>query len=231
MAPRCRERAPSTTSDSAVAECPRGVRSTPNFGHSLARVARQKSANSGREQVQQHRMRRSQAYSITSSARASATATRARRDAGLSSSRAQLGCKLNQVLRYHINRLVRGPNSFGLAMLATRRPAFFAPMISPVCAAAETIMHSPGGRSNIQQRRDRLVVLAVVASNLGAENGIEAKLVAPSEIGHQRDVGIGNWRQEEIIGQASKPPALRPVTHPADARQGLSSSPRLQSNP
>ena len=45
----------------------------------------------------------------------------------------------------------------------------------------------------------------VVASNLGAENGIEAKLVAPSEIGDQRDVGIGNCRQQEIIGQASKP--------------------------
>jgi hypothetical protein len=45
----------------------------------------------------------------------------------------------------------------------------------------------------------------VVANNLGAENGVETKLVAPSEIGHQRDVGIGNWRQQEIIGQASKP--------------------------
>jgi hypothetical protein len=238
MAPRCRERAPSTTSDSAVAECPRGVRSTPNFGHSLARVARQKSANSGREQVQQHRMRRSQ--DITRSRRRRGRARRPRAREGMPAyPRPALSlaassirfCATTSTDSFGSDAAVRGPNSFGLAMLATRRPAFFAPMISPVCAAAETIMHSPGGRSNIQQRRDRLVVLAVVASNLGAENGIEAKLVAPSEIGHQRDVGIGNWRQEEIIGQASKPPALRPVTHPADARQGLSSSPRLQSNP
>jgi hypothetical protein len=166
-----------------------------------------------------------------------ATATRARRDAGLSSSRAQLGCKLNQVLRYHINRLLwigcGGPGAEFVRSCDAGNAQASILCSNDIAGMRRRRNHhaSPGGRSNIQQRRDRLVVLAVVASNLGAENGIEAKLVAPSEIGHHRDVGIGNWRQEEIIGQASKPPALRPVTHPADARQGLSCSPRLQSNP
>ena len=205
--------------------------------HWLARSAREKSATSSREQMQQHAYAEAK---LTRSRRRRGRARRPRAREGMPAyPRPALSlaassirfCATTSTDSFGSDAAVRGPNSFGLAMLATRRPAFFAPMISPVCAAAETIMHSPGGRSNIQQRRDRLVVLAVVASNLGAENGIEAKLVAPSEIGHQRDVGIGNWRQQEIIGQASKPPALRPVTHPADARQGLSCSPRLQSNP
>ena len=62
------------------------------------------------------------------------------------------------------------------------------PRCADICSGP--VRHSSGGEID---SRFWLVV-----------DGVETKLVAPSEIGHQRDVGIGNWRQQEIIGRCAK---------------------------
>jgi Transposase DDE domain group 1 len=131
---------------------------------------------------------------------------------GLSSSRLQLVCEINQVLRYHINRLLRNgcgsPRSKFVRSCDTGNAQASSLCSNDIVSMRGRRYHHAFAGRQIERFSSGEIdsrFWFVVASNLRAENGVEAKLVAPSEISHQRDVGIGNWRQQKITGQASKP--------------------------
>jgi hypothetical protein len=172
-------------------------------------------------------------YSITSAALASSERPSARRKPGLSSSRAQLVCEVDQVLRDHINRLLRnGCSSLGSKFIRSCDAGNA--QANSLCSNDIGGMrrgrnhHAFVGRqierfsgSEIDSR-----FWFVVASNLGAENGVETKLVAERDrpsarCWHWKLAPTGNyWPSEQ-----TRP--LRPATHPTDAKQGLScASPR-----
>ena len=157
---------------------------------------------------------------ITSAALASSEWPSTRRKPGLS---AQLVCEVNQVLRDHINRLLRNgygsPGSKFVRSCDAGNAQANSLCSNDIASMRRRRNHHAFAGWQIERLSSGKIdsrFWLVIASNFGAENGIEAKLVASSEIGHQLNVGIGNWRQQEIIGQTIKTglyvrPRIQPV--------------------